>query len=111
MANKEKETDLMEIEQFGLSFRFPERIGVENALRYWSMLGKSFQSDNRLLEIWEAALKCDMLQDWKCERFPDPNVPLADVPADDEMFVAQLIISVSNRIQAFMTATRSVEKN
>lgn len=111
MANKEKETDLMEIEQFGLSFRFPERIGVEAALSYWSMVSMSFQSKNRLLRIWQAALECELLQDWKCERFPDPNVPLDDIPVEDEMFVAQLIIAVANRAQNFMTATRSVEKN
>jgi hypothetical protein len=110
MTNK-NERDLITLEPFGASFRLPERIGVENALNYWSMVSVSYQSKNRLVKIWEAALECDLLRDWECERFPDPSVPLEDVPAEDEMFVAQLIISVANRVQAFMSETRSVEKN
>lgn len=111
MANKKQENDLITIEPFGASFRLPERIGVETALTYWSIVSIHFQSKNHIIKIWEAALECDLLRDWECERFPDPNIPLDDVPVEDEMFVAQLIMSVAGRVQNFMSSIRSVEKN
>ena len=111
MTKEKLEPNLITIEQFDLSFKLPERVGVENALNYWSMVSMYFKTKNHILKIWEAAIECDLLQDWQCERFPDPKVPLEDVPVEDEIFVANLIITVVNHVQSFMSATRSVEKN
>lgn len=111
MTDKKQEVNLITIEPFGVSFHLPERIGVETALNYWSLVSASFRTKNYITRVWKAALECDLLQGWECERFPDPTIPLEDVPAEEEMYVAQLIMSVVNRVQAFMSETRSVEKN
>ena len=106
-----EDKNLVVIHGYDASFRFPERVTVKTALKYWSIVTSAMNTEMRLIKQWEACIQCDFLQDWQCERFPDPNVPLDEVPEDDEMYVSQLIMSVVARCQAFMRRTRSVEKN
>lgn len=99
------------LENFGARFSIPERIGVRTALQYWSIVTSAFNSDYRLVKQWEACVTCGLLENWECERFPDPGVPLSEVSAEDEMFVAQLIMGVTTHVQMHMNRIRSVEKN
>ena len=107
----EEDKNLVTLEGYDASFRFPERVSVKTALKYWSIVTAAMNTEYRLLRQWEACVQCGFLQDWDCERFPDPKIPLEKVPEDDEMYVSQVIMVVAARCQNFMMNTRSVEKN
>ena len=107
----EEDTNLVILEGYDASFRFPERVSVKTALTYWSIVTAAMGTEMRLLKQWEACVQCGFLQDWECERFPDPRTPLDEVPEEDEMYVSQVIMVAVARCQTFMMRTRSVEKN
>mgnify|MGYP001026686508 CR=1 FL=1 len=99
------------LERYGASFSIPEKIGVRTALQYWSIVTAAFNTEYRLVKQWEACVTCGLLEDWECEAFPDPTIPLSEVSAEDEMLVAQLIMNVTTEVQMHMNRIRSVEKN
>jgi hypothetical protein len=111
MTEKEKDKNLIVLDAYEVSFRIPERITVRTALEYWSIVTSSLMSPHRILRQWEACTSCGLVEDWKCERFPDPTVSLEDVPAEDERYVAGLIMAATSHVQAHMNEIRSVEKN
>ena len=107
----EEEKNLITLDGYDASFRFPERVSVKTALKYWSIVTAAMNTDSRLLKQWEACVQCGFLEDWQCERFPDPTIPLDEVAEENEMYVSQVIMVAVARCQTFMMRTRSVEKN
>lgn len=100
--------NLVNLEDLEASFRLPEKIDTRTSLRYWARVTQTITSDLRFINEWEAVNDLGLIQDWKCEYFPDPTVPIETI---NDNRVANLIMRVVVEIWVRMSEMRRISKN
>lgn len=100
----------VELKEHGVSFKLPDVISVRDLLRFQAGYAQSSQGPDKdlvFVKRWELVNELGLLEDWKCEYWPDPKASLMDA---ENPKVAYMVISVVNEVFTQMMTLREVPK-